>query len=96
MFLYYKLRGTFLSYYLLAIATSIIVLSVIGSVNIMFINMARNDSTAILEMILVTLASMAFLSAALAQIKPIYVFNFFIWGLLFQLIFMVLKTSIGF
>lgn len=96
MFLYYKLRTTFLSYYLLAIATSIIVLSVIGSINIMFLIWGGNDSTAILEMILVTLASMAFLSAALAQIKPIYVFNFFIWGLLFQIVFMILKTSIGF
>ena len=96
MFLYYKLRTTFLFYYLLAIATSIIVLSVIGSINIMFLIWGGNDSTAILEMILVTLASMAFLSAALAQIKPIYVFNFFIWGLLFQIVFMILKTSIGF
>ena len=96
MFLYYKLRATFLSYYLLAIAASIIVLSVTGSINIMFINMGGNGGTAILEMILVTLASMAFLSAALAQLKPVYVFNFFFWGLLFQLIFMILKASIGF
>ena len=96
MFLYYKLRATFLSYYLLAIAASIIVLSVTGSINIMFINMGGNGGTAILEMILVTLASMAFLSAALAQLKPVYVFNFFFWGLLFQISFMILKTSIGF
>ncbi|MBT4903763.1 MAG: hypothetical protein HON57_01065 [Flavobacteriaceae bacterium] len=79
MFIYYKLRATFLSYYLLAIAASIIVLSVTGSINIMFINMGGNGGTAILEMILVTLASMAFLSAALAQLKPVYFFNFFFW-----------------
>ena len=96
MFLYYKLRATFLSYYLLAIAASIIVLSVTGSINIMFINMGGNGGTAILEIILVTLASMAFLSAALAQLKPVYVFNFFFWGLVFQLVFMILKISIGF
>jgi hypothetical protein len=95
MFLYYKLRATFLSYYLLAIAASIIILSGVGSANIMFISMGGNEGTAI-EMILVTLASMAFLSAALAQLKPVYVFNFFFWGLLFQISFMVLKTSIGF
>jgi len=85
-----------LSYYLLAIAASIIELSVTGSINIIFINMGGNGGTAILEMILVTLASMAFLSAALAQLKPVYVFNFFFWGLVFQLVFMILKTSIGF
>ena len=96
MFLFYKLRASFLSYYLLAIAASIIVLSVTGSINIMFINMGGNGGTAILEIILVTLASMAFLSAALAQLKPVYVFNFFFWGLVFQLVFMILKTSIGF
>ena len=96
MFLYYKLRATFLSYYLLAIAASIIILSGVGSANSMFISMGGNEGTAILEMILVTLASMAFLSAALAQLKPVYVFNFFFWGLLFQISFMILKTSIGF
>ena len=52
MFLYYKLRATFLSYYLLAIAASIIILSGVGSANIMFISMGGNDGTAILEMIL--------------------------------------------
>ena len=78
MFLYYKLRTTFLSYYLLAIAGSIIILSGVGSANIMFISMGGNDGTAIYEMILVTLASMAFLSAALAQLKLVYVFNFFL------------------
>jgi len=31
----------------------------------------------------------------LAQLKPLYVFNFFFWGLVFQLVFMILKTSIG-
>ncbi len=96
MFLYYKLRTTFLSYCLLAIAASIIILSGVGSANIMFISMGGIDGTAIYEMILVTLASMAFLSAALAQLKPVYVFNFFFWGLLFQISFMILKTSINF
>jgi len=62
----------------------------------MFISMGGIDGTAIYEMILVTLASMAFLSAALAQLKPVYVFNFFFWGLLFQISFMILKTSINF
>jgi len=85
-----------LSYYLLAIAASIIILSLVGSANIMFIIMGGNYGTAMLEMIMVTLASMAFLSAALAQLKLVYVFNFFFWGLLFQISFMVLKTSIGF
>ena len=92
MFLYYKLRTTFLSYYLLAIAASIIILSGVGSANIMFISMGGNDGTAIYE----TIVSMAFLSAALAQLKPVYVFNFFFWGLLFQISFMILKTSINF
>ena len=96
MFLYYKLRATFLSYSLLAIAASIIILSGVVSANSMFTSMGGNEGTAILEMILVTLASMAFLSAALAQLKPVYVFNFFFWGLLFQISFMILKTSIGF
>ncbi len=96
MFLYYKLRATFLSHYLLAIAASIIILTGVGSANIMFISLGGNDGSAILEMILVTLASMAFLSAALAQLKPVYVFNIFFWGLLFQLVFLILKTSIGF
>lgn len=96
MFLYYKLRTTFLSYYLLAIAASIIILSRVGSANIMFISMGGNDGSAIYEMILVTLASMAFLSAALAQLKPVYVFNFFFWRLLFQISFMIIKTSINF
>ena len=96
MFLYYKLRTTFLSYYLLAIAAYIIILSGVGSANIMFISMGGIDGTAIYEMILVTLASMAFLSAALAQLKSVYVFNFFFWGLLFQISFMILKTSINF
>ena len=96
MFLYYKLRATFLSYPLLAIAASIIILSDVGSANSMFISMGGNYGTAILEMIKLTLASMAFLSAALAQLKPIYVFNFFFWGLLFLISFMILKTSIGF
>ena len=96
MFLYYKLRTAFLSYYLFAIAVSIIILSGDGSTNIMFISMGGNDGTAILEMILVTLSSMAFLSAALAQLKPVYIFNFFFWGLLFQISFMILKTSIDF
>ena len=96
MFLYYKLRTTFLSYYLLAIAASIIILSGVGSAKIMFISMGGNDGTAILEMILVTLSSMAFLSAALTQLKPVYVFNFFFWRILFQISFMILKTSIDF
>ena len=74
MFLYYKLRTTFLSYYLLAIAAYIIILSGVGSANIMFISMGGNDGTAIYEMILVTPASMTFLSAALAQLKPVYIF----------------------
>ena len=74
MFLYYKLRGTFLPYYLLVIAASIIILSGVGSDNIMFISMGGNEGTAILELILVTLASMAFLSAALAQLKRVYFF----------------------
>ena len=86
MFLYYKLRATFLSYYLLAIAASIIILSCVGSANIMFISMGGNEGTAILELILVTLASMAFLSAALAQLKPVYVFSFFFWGFCFKLV----------
>ena len=77
MFLCYKLRATLLSYYLRAIAASIIILSGVGSANIMFISMGGNDGTAILEMIKLTLASVAFLSAALAQLKPVYVFNFF-------------------
>ena len=51
MFLYYKLRATFLSYPLLAIAASIIILSDVGSANSMFISMGGNDGTAILEMI---------------------------------------------
>jgi len=92
MFLYYKLRATFLSYYLLAIAASIIILSGVGSANIMFISMGGNEGTAILELILVTLASMAFLSAALAQLKRVY---FFIL-VFFQISFTILKTSIGF
>ncbi len=54
MFLYYKLRGTFLPYYLLVIAASIIILSGVGSANIMFISMGGNDGTVILEMTLVT------------------------------------------
>jgi hypothetical protein len=29
-------------------------------------------------------------------LKPVYVFNFFFWGLLFQISFMILKTSINF
>ena len=49
MFLYYKLRATFLSYYLLAIAASIIILSGVGSANIMFISMGGNEGTAILD-----------------------------------------------
>jgi hypothetical protein len=96
MFLYHKLRATFLTYYLLAIAASIIVLSVIGSINIMFINMGGNDGTAVFEMIIVTFASMGFLFAALAQLKPTTVFNYLVWGLLIQIVFMILKTSIGF
>jgi len=48
MFLYYKLRTTFLSYYLLAIAASIIILSGVGSANIMFISMGGNDGTSYL------------------------------------------------
>tara|TARA_B100000767_G_C19776261_1_gene542757 strand:+ start:4533 stop:4784 length:252 start_codon:yes stop_codon:yes gene_type:complete len=83
MFLYNKLRATFLYYHLLAIAALIIVLSVTGSVNIMFINMGGNGGTTIFEMILVTPASIAFLSAALTQLKRVYVFNFFFWGLVF-------------
>jgi len=79
MFLYYKLRTTFLSYYLLAIAASIIILSGVGSANIMFISMGGNDGTAIYEMILVTLASMAFLSAALAQLNR-FMFLIFSFG----------------
>ena len=86
MFLYYKLRATFLSYYLLAIAASIIILSGVGSANIMFISMGGNEGTAILEMILVTLTSMAFLSAALTQLKPVYVFNFFFLDFCFKLV----------
>ena len=96
MFLYYKLRATFLSYSLLAIAASIIILSGVGPANSMFTSMGGNYGTAILEMIKLTLASMAFLLAALAQLKPVYVFNFFFWGLLFLISFMILKTSIGF
>jgi len=96
MTLYYKLRSIYLSYYLLAVATSIILISVFGSINMMYINMGGNDGTAILEMILVIAASMGFLFTVLAQIKPNFVFRFFVWGMLFQIIFMILKISLKF
>ena len=96
MSLYLKLRGIYLSYYLLAVAASIIIISVVGSINVMIINMGGNDGKAILEMALVRAASMGFLFTVLAQIKPVYVFNFFIWGMLFQIIFLVLKIFIEF
>ena len=60
----------------------------------MYINMGGNDGTAILEMILVIAASMGFLFTVLAQIKPNFVFRFFVWGMLFQIIFMILKFSL--
>jgi len=96
MSLYLKLRGIYLSYYLLAVAASIIIISVVGSINVMIINMGGNDGKAILEMALVRAASMGFLFTVLAQIKPVYVFNFFIWGMLFQIIFLVFKIFIEF
>lgn len=96
MTLYYKLRSIYLSYHLLAVATSIILISVFGSINMMYINMWGNDGTAILEMILVIAASMGFLFTVLAQIKPNFVFRFFVWGMLFQIIFMILKISLKF
>ncbi len=60
MSLYLKLRGIYLSYYLLAVAASIIIISVVGSINVMIINMGGNDGKAILEMALVRAASMGF------------------------------------
>lgn len=94
MSLYLKLRRIYLSYYLVAVAASIIIISVVGSINVMIINMGGNDGKAILEMALVTGASMGFLFTVLAQIKPVYVFNFFVLGMLFQIIFLVLKIFI--
>ena len=61
MTLYYKLHSVYLSDYLLAVATLIILISVFDSINMIYINMGWNDGTAILEMILVIAASMGFL-----------------------------------
>ncbi len=96
MTLYYKLRTIYLSYYLLAIASSIILISVLGSINILYINMDGNDGIVILEMALFDAASIGFLFTVIAQRKPTYVFSFFVLRTLFQIIFMIFKISLNF
>ena len=96
MTFYYNFRSFYLSNYLLSIAVSILLLTELGSVNIMLICMGDFHATFMLEMILVTLASMAFLFVALAQFKPNSVFNVFFWGMLFQLGFLIFKIQLTF
>jgi hypothetical protein len=94
MHLYYKLRTLYFKNLLLSIAGSVLFLPILGSVNILLICKHSSNINFILEMILVTIATMSFLASALAQLKPSYVFNFFLIGVTFQFFFLVIKLAL--
>lgn len=85
-------RKTYRSNYLLAISASLILLSILGSINIMLITQQGMTAGGIVSLLLTTFATMFFLASVLAQFRFKKLYAIFWISLCFQLIMLILLS----
>ena len=83
------LRVVYLQYFLLAATASIIVVAFLASVNVLLINMRPMSFFGMLRLLFSTIGMMRFMAFFLAQYPKNRIFEFFLSGIVIQLIILL-------